>query len=41
MLGKIDIGAVVASKSISNAPYLSLGAHKGYGLADGEKIRTA
>jgi len=41
MLGKIDVGAVVGVKSMSNAPYLLFGARKGYRLADGEKIQDS
>ena len=41
MLGKIDIGAVVGIESMSNAPYLLLGARKGYRLNDGEKIQDS
>jgi acetyl-CoA C-acetyltransferase len=41
MLGKIDVGAVVGIESMSNAPYLLMGARKGYRLGDGEKIQDS
>jgi len=41
MLGKIDVGAVVGVESMSNAPYLLMGARKGYRLGDGEKIQDS
>jgi len=41
MLGKIDAGAVVGVESMSNAPYLLMGARKGYRLGDGEKIQDS
>lgn len=41
MLGKIEIGAVVGVESMSNAPYLLMGARKGYRLNDGEKIQDS
>lgn len=41
MLGKIDAGAVVGVESMSNAPYLLMGARKGYRLNDGEKIQDS
>jgi acetyl-CoA C-acetyltransferase len=41
MLGKIDVGAIVGVESMSNAPYLLMGARKGYRLNDGEKIQDS
>lgn len=40
-LGKIDIGAIVGVESMSNAPYLLMGARKGYRLNDGERIQDS
>ncbi len=41
MLGKIEAGAVVGVESMSNAPYLLMGARKGYRLNDGERIQDS
>ncbi|HCY85759.1 MAG TPA: acetyl-CoA C-acetyltransferase [Desulfobacteraceae bacterium] len=41
MLGKIEAGAVVGVESMSNAPYLLMGARKGYRLNDGETVRDS
>jgi acetyl-CoA C-acetyltransferase len=41
MLGRIEAGAVVGMESMSNAPYLLLGARKGYRLGDGETVQDS
>lgn len=41
MLGKIEVGAVVGVESMSNAPYLLMGARKGYRLNDGERVQDS
>ena len=41
MLGRIDVGAAVGMESMSNAPYLLMGARKGYRLNDGETVQDS
>ncbi|MDR1043295.1 MAG: thiolase family protein [Clostridiales Family XIII bacterium] len=41
MLGRIEVGAVVGMESMSNAPYLLMGARKGYRLNDGEVVQDS
>lgn len=41
MLNKIDIGAVVGTESMSNAPYLLFKARHGYRLGPGEKAQDS
>ena len=41
MLGKVDAGVAVGVESMSNAPYLLMGARKGYRLNDGERIQDS
>ncbi len=41
MLGKIDVGAVVGVESMSNAPYLLMGARKGYRLGNAEQVQDS
>jgi acetyl-CoA C-acetyltransferase len=41
MLGRIDVGAVVGMESMSNAPYLLMGARRGYRLGDGETVQDS
>jgi acetyl-CoA C-acetyltransferase len=41
MLGRIDVGAVVGMESMSNAPYLLMGARRGYRLNDGETVQDS
>jgi acetyl-CoA C-acetyltransferase len=41
MLGRIEVGAVVGMESMSNAPYLLMGARKGYRLNDGETVQDS
>jgi acetyl-CoA C-acetyltransferase len=40
-LGKIDVGAVVGTESMSNAPYLLLNAREGYRMGDGDRVVDA
>jgi acetyl-CoA C-acetyltransferase len=41
MLGRIEVGAAVGMESMSNAPYLLMGARKGYRLNDGEVVQDS
>ncbi|MDR2132344.1 MAG: thiolase family protein [Clostridiales Family XIII bacterium] len=41
MLGRIEVGAAVGMESMSNAPYLMMGARKGYRLGDGETVQDS
>jgi acetyl-CoA C-acetyltransferase len=41
MLGRVHIGAAVGQESMSNAPYLLMGARKGYRLNDAEKVQDS
>ncbi len=41
MLGKYDVGVVVGIESMSTAPYLLMGARKGYRLGDAEKVQDS
>ncbi len=41
MLGKVDAGAAVGVESMTNAPYLLMGARKGYRLNDGEQVQDS
>ncbi len=41
MLGKVETGAVVGVESMSRAPYLLMGARKGYRLNDGEQVQDS
>ena len=41
MLGKVDAGIVVGVESMSSAPYLLMGARKGYRLGDAERIQDS
>ncbi|WP_028316715.1 thiolase family protein [Desulfatibacillum aliphaticivorans] len=41
MLGKVDAGVAVGVESMTNAPYLLMGARKGYRLNDGERIQDS
>ncbi|SHJ82791.1 acetyl-CoA acetyltransferase [Desulfatibacillum alkenivorans DSM 16219] len=40
-LGKVDAGVAVGVESMTNAPYLLMGARKGYRLNDGERIQDS
>jgi acetyl-CoA acetyltransferases len=41
MLGRVDVAAAVGQESMSNAPYLLMGARKGYRLNDAEKVQDS
>ncbi len=41
MVGRVDVAAAVGQESMSNAPYLLMGARKGYRLNDAEKIQDS
>ena len=41
MLGKIDVGIAVGIESMSTAPYVLMGARKGYRLGDAERVQDS
>ncbi|MDR1246465.1 MAG: thiolase family protein [Clostridiales Family XIII bacterium] len=41
MLGRVDVGAAIGMESMSNAPYLLMGARRGYRLGDGETVQDS
>ncbi len=41
MVGRLDVAAAVGQESMSNAPYLLMGARKGYRLNDAEKVQDS
>ena len=41
LLGRVDVGIAVGIESMSSAPYLLMGARKGYRLGDGETIQDS
>ncbi|HWQ75871.1 MAG TPA: thiolase family protein [Syntrophomonas sp.] len=41
MLGRVEVAAAVGQESMSNAPYLLMGARKGYRLNDGETVQDS
>lgn len=41
MLGRVEVAAAVGQESMTNAPYLLMGARKGYRLGDAEKIQDS
>lgn len=41
MVGRLDVAAAVGQESMTNAPYLLMGARKGYRLNDAEKVQDS